>query len=82
MVIIKTKYLSATNTRGSRIKAEANGFTVTIPYDYALSDEKLHFKAVQALVDKHNLDWDISNMGFGSDNNGYYFTFKHSVMDI
>ena len=80
MVIIKTKYLSATNTRGSRIKAEANGFTVSIPYDYALSDEKLHFKAVQALVAKHNLDWDVSNMGYGSDNSGYYFTFKHSVM--
>jgi hypothetical protein len=80
MVIIKTKYLSPTNTRGSRIKASANGFTVTISYDYALNDEAVHYKAVQALVAKHNLDWDITNMGYGSDNSGYYFTFNHSVM--
>jgi hypothetical protein len=82
MVIIKTKYLSATNTRGSRIKAEANGFTVSIPYPSKLNSEYAHFEAVKALVAKHNLDWDISNMGYGSDNNGYYFTFNHSVMDI
>ena len=80
MIVIKTKYLPATNTRGSRIMAEANGFKVTIPYDYALSNEKLHFKAVQALVAKHNLSWDISNMGYGSDNKGYYFTFNDSIM--
>jgi hypothetical protein len=82
MVIIKTKYLSATNTRGSRIKASANGFTVTIPYDYALNHEAVHYKAVQALVAKHSLDWDITNMGYGSDNSGYYFTFNHSVMGV
>lgn len=80
MVVIKTKYLSPTNSRGSRIKAEANGFTVTVPYDYALNNEQVHFKAVQALVAKHGLDWDISNMGYGSDNTGYYFTFASSVM--
>lgn len=80
MVIIKTKYLSATNTKGSRIKASANGFSVTIGYDYALSYEAVHYKAVQALVAKHKLDWDISRMGYGSDDNGYYFTFNHSVM--
>jgi hypothetical protein len=80
MVIIKTKCLSATNHNGTRIKAEANGFTVTIPYDYALSYEAVHYKAVQALVAKHSLDWDISNMGYGSDDSGYYFTFNHSVM--
>ena len=80
MVIIKTKYLSANNTRGSRIKASANGFTATIPYPHALSYEACHFEAVKELVKKNNLDWDISNMGYGSDNDGYYFTFKHSVM--
>ncbi len=80
MVIIKTKYLSATNTRGSRIKASANGLTVTIPLCYDLSGVAVHYKAVQALVAKHNLDWDISNMGYGSDDAGYYFTFNHSVM--
>jgi hypothetical protein len=80
MVIIKTKYLSATNTRGSRIKAEANGFTETIPWPYDKSYENAHFEAVKALVAKHNLDWDITKMGYGSDDTGYYFTFNHSVM--
>ena len=81
MVIIKTKYLGPSNFRGSRIKASAAGFTVTISYPAKLNSEVAHFEAVKALVEKHGLDWDISNMGFGSDNNGYYFTFKHSVME-
>lgn len=80
MVIIKTKALSATNYRGCRIQASANGFKTTIPYPYALSYEKCHFEAVKALVAKHKLDRDISNMGYGSDNDGYYFTFNHSTM--
>lgn len=80
MVIIKTKVLSPTNSRGARIKASANGFTATIPYPYHESYELAHFEAVKALVEKNKLDWDISQMGYGSDNDGYYFTFKHSVM--
>ena len=82
MKIIKTKYLPATNTKGSRIKAiVSNGglfdnFSATIPYNYSLSDVNLHYEAVKALVLKHNLDWDISDMGYGSDNAGYYFTFN------
>jgi len=80
MVIIKTKYLGATNSRGSRIKAEANGWSATIPYPHHLSYEFAHFEAVKALVKKHNLDWDITNMGYGSDNHGYYFTFSNSVI--
>ena len=82
MKIIKTKYLPATNTKGSRIKAiVSNGdifgnFSVTIPYDYSLSDVNLHYEAVKALVKKYKLDWDITNMGYGSDNTGYYFTFN------
>jgi hypothetical protein len=80
MTIIKTKYLSPTNTRGARIKAMANGFNVSIPYPYQLSHELVHFEAVKALITKHNLDWNISNMGYGSDNDGYYFTFASSTI--
>ena len=80
MVIIKTKHIAPTNTRGARIKAEANGFTVTIAYPYAQSYELAHYEAVKALIAKHELDWDISNMGYGSDNNGYYFTFASSTL--
>jgi hypothetical protein len=80
MVIIKTKVLGPTDTRGTRIKATANKMSVIIPYPYKESFEKAHFEAVKELVTAFNLTWDISNMGFGSDDNGYYFTFKHSVM--
>jgi len=80
MTIIKTKFLGATNSRGSRIKARANGFTVTISYPYAKSHEMAYYEAVKALVEKHNLDWDISDMCYGSDEDGYYFTFKHSTL--
>ena len=80
MVIIKTKYLGATNTRGSRIAAEANGWKVSIPYPHELSGEMVHYEAVKALIEKHQLDWDITKMGYGSDNQGYYFTFSSSVL--
>jgi hypothetical protein len=40
-----------------------------------------HYEAVKALIEKHNLDWDIDNMGYGSDNEGYYFTFSSSVIE-
>lgn len=81
MIIIKTKYLNPTNNRGGRIKAYANGFTATISSSSPLSYEKLHFEAVKKLVNDNNLEWDISNMGYGSDDNGYYFTFSNSVME-
>jgi len=80
MVIIKTKVLRPNNTQGTRIKATANGLSVTIPYPYDKSFELAHYEAVYCLVEKYALDWDISNMGYGSDNDGYYFTFKNSVM--
>lgn len=81
MVIIKTKYLPPSNTRGARIKSWANGFTVTIPYPHELSHEYYHYEAVKALIAKHKLNWNIENMGFGSDNNGYYFTFADSTIN-
>lgn len=82
MVIIKTKFLPPTNTKGSRIKASANGFDAVIPYDYSLSHEYPHFKAVKELVRKHQLDWNLENMGYGSDDSGYYFTFNDSRIAV
>ena len=80
MTIIKTKYLGVTNTKGSRIKASMNGFSATIPYPYEFSHEGSHFQAVKALVAKHDLKIDIEGMGWGGDDDGYYFTFKNSVI--
>ena len=82
MNVIKTKYIAPSNTRGSRIKASMNKFSVSIPYPHEFNyDELSHFQAVKALVLKHDLQVDIDSMGFGSDDNGYYFTFKHSVIN-
>ena len=78
MIAITTKYIPATNTRGSRIKAQANDLTVTIPYPHELSGHRVHLSAVKALVKKHNLDWDIANMRYGELGHGYVFCFDRS----
>lgn len=81
MIAIHTKYISPTNTRGSRIKAfTGTGFEATISFDYSLNDEQRHFKAVKALVEKHNLDWDLKEMRCGGTKNGYVFCFAHSIV--
>ena len=81
MLAITTKYIPATNTRGSRIKAQADKFTVTIPYPHELSGHKVHFKAVESLIEKYNLDWDIRNMRYGATmKGGYVFCFDASTV--
>jgi hypothetical protein len=88
MIAIHTKYIPCTNTRGSRIKAyttgwgDRKGFEVTISYPHEHSYELCHFQAVKALVKKHNLDWDLSNMRYGdsADGKGYSFCFDCSVV--
>jgi hypothetical protein len=80
MIAIQTKFLSSTNTKGARVKAWACGrdWSVTIPYDYSGSHEMPHYRAVQALIEKHNLYWDLNNMRFGGVENGYVFCFDAS----
>jgi hypothetical protein len=81
MIAIETKYLSPTNTRGSKIKAyTCNGHSVLVGYDHALSHEAVHFEAVKALVAKYKLDWDISSMVYGGTKNGYVFCFPTSTI--
>jgi hypothetical protein len=89
MIAIHTKYIAPTNNRGSRIKAytagwgDRKGFEVTISYPHELSYEKCHFEAVKALVEKHKLDWDLSNMRWGdsADGKGYVFCFDASIIN-
>ena len=83
MIAIHTKFIGPTNNRGSRIKAyTVSGFSATIPYPYELSYENCHFEAVKALVAKHKLDWDLSNMRYGdsADGKGYSFCFDSSIV--
>jgi hypothetical protein len=81
MLAIHTKYISASNTKGSRIKARSdNGHSVIVSFDHSLYGHLVHFEAVKALVAKHKLNWDISNMCYGgsSDGKGYTFVFCDS----
>lgn len=55
MQAIETKYLPATNYRGSRVKASAQAGSVTVPWDYALSVEANHDAAARTLIRK--LSW-------------------------
>lgn len=52
MQAITTKYLPATNTKCSRIKAICERGSVTIPFDYSGDNENAHRSAVEALVAK------------------------------
>ena len=54
MIAITVKYLGPTNTKGTRLKAFANGNSITISKDYALSDKALALSAAQALCKKMN----------------------------
>jgi hypothetical protein len=49
---ITTKYLGATDSRGSRIKAVSDRGTLTVPYDHALNNDRNHEEAANALVEK------------------------------
>ena len=57
MQTISTKYLSATNTQGARIKATHTGnFTsVTAGYDYSLNSDENHLSIALLLAQK--LKW-------------------------
>jgi hypothetical protein len=71
---ITTKYLGATNYRGSRIKAKCQATTLTVSWDDALDVEANHEKAAQALVAK--MSWENHGKWHGGalpDDTGYAF---------
>ena len=82
MIAIQTKFLPCTTPKGARVKAWASGrpWSVTISYDYSGSHEMPHFRAVQALIEKHKLQWDLNNMRFGGVDDGYVFCFQNSIV--
>lgn len=49
---IHTKYIPATNSRGSRIKATMGKDSLTIPYPYQLSGGECHREAARKLQAK------------------------------
>lgn len=82
MIAIQTKYIPASNTKGSRIKAfTESGFSAVVSYDYSLDGVNIHFKAVKELVKKHKLDWNINKMVYGGVKGGYVFCFESSIVN-
>jgi hypothetical protein len=81
MQAITTKYFSATNSRGSRIKATCAAGSVTISYPHELSGQAVHRAAADALVAK--LGWTSDNygelIGGGLPNGGYVFVFNNDA---
>ena len=69
---IETKYVQATNTRGSRIKATAWGGSITIGYDYALDTDGAHKAAADALIAKMGWSGTFAQGG-NVKGDGYYF---------
>jgi hypothetical protein len=67
---IVTKFISPTNTKGSRIKATAAAGSVTVNWDYSLNVAMNHHKAAKALATK--MEWSTQLYGGGMpDNSGY-----------
>lgn len=73
MQSIQTKYLPATESNGSRIKAKCARGSITIPLDYGLSGDEIHRAAVLALVLRF-LDEDESK-GTPRETNFWYSDF-------
>lgn len=88
MIAIHTKFINPTNTRGARIKAytatygDRKGFEAVISYPHELSGEMCHFEAVKALVKKHNLDWNLSDMRYGDSADGRGFSFCFDLSKV
>lgn len=55
MQAIITKYLGATNHKGSRLKAKCEAGSITVSYDHALNGPENHRAAAVALAEK--LEW-------------------------
>ena len=80
MKAIETRYMPCTNTRGSRIKAMAEGGNaITIPYPHELSGAAAHAAAAVALCKK--MGWTNHGglvSGGNVKNTGYVFCFADS----
>lgn len=79
MKAIQVKYLPATNTKGSRWKAMAEGVKpVTVPYSYSDRDGGAYY-AAWCLCERYK--WNGDTLTVGSLPNGdYVFCFPQSVI--
>ena len=68
------KILSATNNKGTRIKASVKSSSVTVPLDYRAGQEQRIRKAVDALLNK--LEWSGEYIIGGLPSGDYVAVFK------
>jgi len=74
MQSIVTKYLPATNSRPSRIKATCDRGSTIIPYPHELSGDAVHIAAVSKLVHKFAAE-DLAQYGTPKDGNPWLRPF-------
>ena len=72
MQTINVKYLPATNTKGTRIKASCEGGSITISRDYGSNIEQDYMEAAKQL--KSKLFWTGTMVG-GHTKDGMVFVF-------
>lgn len=76
-VAIVTKYHGPTNSKGSRVTANAGlGRKVSVPLDHSLSTFDAHAKAARALCEKFRWRGDL--IGGGTET-GYAFVFVKGI---
>lgn len=81
MQAIKTKYLGATNSLGSRVKATAAAGSVTVYWDHSLDVDQNHDEAAKALMVKYG--WTGSLVSGGDPDgkgNVYVFVGKPAIV--
>lgn len=79
---ITTKYLGATNHRGSRVKASAQAGSVTISWDDGRNQERNHLAAAKALADRYGwLDYGLRMVAGGlPDGTGNVYVFDDTPL--
>jgi hypothetical protein len=82
MQTITTKYLGATESRGSRIKATTTmGESVTVPYDHSKSNEAVHRVAFLALMEKLP-NWGRNAWTVGDTKTGYIYVIAQDIFSV
>ena len=76
LLIVYTKFLDATDTRGSRIKATGMGNSVTHAYDHALSGQDNHFAAAKKLLEKAKIPAECIGHGDTVNDSGCALVFR------
>lgn len=79
MQAIVTKWLSPTDTRGSRIKAKCQAGSIVVPWDDGLGVEENHKAAAAVLIAKLGWDQDCYSRwhaGALPDGTGYAIVFE------